>query len=441
MSLEVEETVEVEILNGSGNYSVVIVGGEENVSISISEKRLTISALRPGTVVAYITDDVYGYTAACTIVSFPRILNFVANGVSFKMILVPGCTFSMGATPEQWPYNPVTNEYPAHEVTLSSYYIAQTEVTQELWLAVMGYNYSYFTPGFSGSSLNLQRPAENVNWDDCQQFISRLNQLTGQSFRLPTEAEWECAARGGRGSRGYVYAGGNILNSVAWNYNNAYAVGFNNPDFGTHAVATRLPNELGLYDMSGNVREFCQDYFAPYVSEDPVINPTGPSSGPGRVLRGGSWRDINGCRVSARNYAYQAGCSQPYNGLRLALDVRNTYHFRFDNPVLRCKMNVSVTAEILNGSGSYTIADGLEGVTASISGNVMTVTGTAPGTTTVHVIDDLTGNTAVLTVIVESDVNEIEEFSVGDVTFKMVKVRARMNLMPWQWMRRNPHMR
>ena len=158
-------------------------------------------------------------------------------------------------------------------------------MTQELWEVVMGSNPSRF----SGSG---QLPVEYVSWDDCQRFITKLNQLTGQNFRLPTEAEWEFAARGGNASKGYKYAGSDNINDVAW------YLGISSSK--THEVGTKSPNELGLYDMSGNVFELCQDRYGSYSSNSQV-NPTGPSSGSYRVIRGGSWGDNAGrCRVSNR---------------------------------------------------------------------------------------------------------------------------------------------
>ena len=170
---------------------------------------------------------------------------FTVNGVTFKMIPVEGGSFMMGATEEQLS-DADSDEKPAHKVTLSSFSIGETEVTQELWQAVMGSNPSSFTG-------NLQRPVESMTWDDGQAFIAKLNELTGANFRLPTEAEWEYAARGGNKSKGYKYAGSNVIGQVAWYENNAEDVGEDSPDYGTHQVATKAPNELGLYDMSGNV--------------------------------------------------------------------------------------------------------------------------------------------------------------------------------------------
>ncbi len=227
---------------------------------------------------------------------------FTVNGVSFTMIGIEGGTFTMGGTAEQGN-DAENNEKPAHLVTLSGYSIGQTEVTQELWQAVMGSNPSYFTG-------NLKRPVEKVSWNDCQTFITTLNQLTGRNFRLPTEAEWEYAARGGNRSQGYKYAGSNIIDDVAWYSGNSGST--------THPVATKTPNELGLYDMSGNVYEWCQDWYG-YYSSDAQTNPTGPTSGSNRVLRGGSWGSgARYCRVSDRGHSTPA--STGYNlGLRLAL--------------------------------------------------------------------------------------------------------------------------
>ena len=226
---------------------------------------------------------------------------FTVNGVSFDMIAVEGGTFTMGATAEQGS-DAYDDEKPAHQVTLSSYYIGKTEVTQELWQAVMGSNPSYF------SDTNL--PVETVSWNDCQSFIAKLNELTGKKFRLPTEAEWEYAARGGNKNQGYKYSGSNTIDDVAWNYSNSSSK--------THPVATKAPNELGIYDMSGNVWEWCSDWYGSY-SSSAQTNPTGATSGSYRVLRGGSWgRNARNCRVSYRNYG-SPGRTNGGIGLRLSL--------------------------------------------------------------------------------------------------------------------------
>ncbi len=244
----------------------------------------------------------------------PGTTTYTVGGVSFKMVAVQGGTFTMGATPEQVS-DAESFEKPAHQVTLSGYSIGQTEVTQELWLAVMGSNPSYFTG-------NLQRPVERVSWDDCQTFISKLNQMTGKNFRLPTEAEWEYAARGGNRSQGYKYAGSNNIDDVGWYYDNSYVLTSSNPDYGTHSVATKAPNELGLCDMSGNVCEWCQDRYGGSYSSDAQTNPTGPTgpaSGSLRINRGGGWNfHARYCRVSSRRYFHQDNAYN-YLGLRLAL--------------------------------------------------------------------------------------------------------------------------
>ena len=243
---------------------------------------------------------------------------YTANGVSFKMIRVEGGTFTMGATAEQGD-DAYSNEKPAHSVTLSSYSIGETEVTQELWQAVMGSNPSYC----KGNNL----PVEQVSWDDCQTFVQKLNELTGRRFRLPTEAEWEYAARGGSKSRGYKYSGSNQAGDVAWFWENSGDRSLSGEwnwdritknNCRTHDVKAKLANELGLYDMSGNVWEWCQDWYGSYSSGSQT-NPTGPASGSNRVCRGGSWDfDARICRSSDR-----IGSSTPsarnYNlGLRLA---------------------------------------------------------------------------------------------------------------------------
>ena len=237
----------------------------------------------------------------------PQTETFTVNGVTFTMVAVEGGTFTMGATAEQG--SDANNlEKPAHEVTLSSYSIGQTEVSQALWQAVMDSNPSYFNGGNYGT--NLQRPVEEVSWNDCQTFISKLNQLTGKTFRLPTEAEWEFAARGGKLSQGYKYSGSNTIGDVAWYTSNSSST--------THPVATKAPNELGLYDMSGNVWEWCQDWYGSY-SSDAQTNPVGPSTGSSRVYRGGGWlSETRGCRVSFRN-DYAPSNTSNFLGLRLAL--------------------------------------------------------------------------------------------------------------------------
>ena len=229
----------------------------------------------------------------------PIIQNLIEN-----MVLVEGGTFTMGATEEQGS-DAEEDEKPIHQVTLSSFCIGRYEVTQEEWQAVMGSNPSEFK--------GAKRPVENVSWNDCQEFIRKLNDLTGRHFRLPTEAEWEFAARGGVNSRGYKYAGGNEIESVAW-----YNVNSNEQ---THSVGQKSPNELGLYDMSGNVWEWCGDWYGTYNSSS-LTNPKGPLSGSRRVNRGGGWYYYaRNCRVSYRNNV-NPDLSNFDIGLRLALSPK-----------------------------------------------------------------------------------------------------------------------
>ena len=228
------------------------------------------------------------------------------NGVSFKMIHIEGGSFTMGATSEQI-CDAIYNEKPAHRVTLSSFFLGETEVTQALWLSVMGCNPSKFQ--------GADRPVEKVSWEDCQIFISKLNSLTAKSFRLPTEAEWEFAARGGNKSMGYKYSGSNDLSVVAWYKNNSGKE--------THDVKTKVPNELGLYDMNGNVREWCLDRMGDYISSSQT-NPMSAGSGSCHVLRGGGWcNSADACRVSSR---YDLAMDRRYGdlGLRLALSPHNS---------------------------------------------------------------------------------------------------------------------
>ena len=195
---------------------------------------------------------------------------YEVNGVKFAMVRVEGGAFEMGGSKY--------DEIPIHKVTLNSFFISETEVTQELWEAVMGNNPSYFK--------GKQLPVESVTWDDCQAFIAKLNQLTGQQFRLPSEAEWEYAARGGKYCENYTYSGSNDCNEVAWFADNGNSQ--------THEVASKAPNKLGIYDMTGNIAEWCYDWYDKnYYSSSSLNNPTGPENGYSRILRGGSWSNMS----------------------------------------------------------------------------------------------------------------------------------------------------
>lgn len=229
---------------------------------------------------------------------------YVADSISFRMMPVAGGTYNMGcvSTSNRYEYG---SELPIHSVTLSDFYIGQYEVTQALWRAVMGENPSFWQG-------NDSLPVEQVSWSDAQLFVARLSQQTGMHFRLPTEAEWEYAARGGTKSKGHIYPGTSQMPlDYAWFGSNAQGH--------THPVGQKLPNELGLYDMGGNVWEWCSDWMGQYESQ-PQSNPQGPRHGENRILRGGS---INspawGCRVSDRSW-YLPVNGYRYYGFRLVLD-------------------------------------------------------------------------------------------------------------------------
>ena len=284
-------------------------------------------------------------------------LKFTINGVSFTMILVEHGNFMMGATQEQ--EDPNYDEEPIHKVMLTKdYYIGETPVTQSLWKVIMNRNPSEFGEGGEGDYVeeweNL--PVENVTWNDCQLFVNRLNmclhqQLNNMKFRLPTEAEWEFAARGGKESCGYQYSGSNYVHKVAWYENNT---GYE----GTHPVAKLIPNELGIYDMSGNVWEWCQDWFDEY-QEGCQINPNGPNSGWGHVVRGGCWRDCAGdCRVSCRWNTENLYCGMAI-GLRLVLfKMTNNNQGQTDNSKKSRKKQQSTNEpECNNSTAELTIGE------------------------------------------------------------------------------------
>ncbi len=268
-------------------------------------------------------------------------IKFRVKGVTFIMVPVEGGTFIMG-NPEFPDHINTYKQKPTHSVTLSSYYIGQTQVTQKLWRAVMGYNPSYFNLFGSFNYLsshkkfygrNTQRPVEFVSWEDCQEFIEKLNKITGKTFRLPTEAEWEYAARGGNKSQGYMFSGSNKIGDVAWYWKNSGKkknVKYdwdeeNKYNFHPHAVAKKKPNELGIYDMSGNVWEWCYDKYEEY-SIAPQTNPTGPEDyypGCEIVCRGGSAFSV---AVNCLSFARHSGGNidkYRWNGLRLVLSLQD----------------------------------------------------------------------------------------------------------------------
>jgi len=214
------------------------------------------------------------------------------------MVFVEGGTFQMGSNSGD------SDEKPVHTVTVSSFYMDKTEVTQAEYRKVMGKNPSYFSDRFFDSCDDC--PVENVSWHHANEYAKKVGK------RLPTEAEWEYAARGGNKSKGYRYSGSNQLDAVGWYKNNS--------DWKTHPVAQKQPNELGLYDMSGNVYEWCSDYYSDsYYRSSPKNDPQGPNSGSSRVLRGGSWRYYDYlCRVADRSGS-DSGSRYNYRGFRLVL--------------------------------------------------------------------------------------------------------------------------
>jgi formylglycine-generating enzyme required for sulfatase activity len=242
-----------------------------------------------------VTTEDGARTAICVVTVF--------ESVEIEMIRVEGGTFLMGCSDDECN----DNELPQHQVTLSSFQISKYPITQKQWISIMGNNPSFFR----GDDL----PVETVNWHNVQDFIFALNKATGKNYRLPTEAEWEFAARGGNKSEGYKYSGSNNIDEVAWYYNNS-----NNK---THPVGTKKPNELGIYDMSGHVLEWCNDWYEDYNALF-QNNPQGPHSGNWKVLRGGDGCTpfVSACRVSWRPYMrpeYSGGDRPIPFGFRLVL--------------------------------------------------------------------------------------------------------------------------
>lgn len=241
------------------------------------------------------------------------VMDFVVKGVPFRMILTKAGTFMMGSETND-SHSFVPND-PVHEVTLTrDYYIGETEVTQALWEAVTGQ-----TPTASGwqwhenIGLGADYPVYFVSYGDVLSFISRLNTLTGQAFRLPTEAEWEYAARGGNKSMGYRWSGSDDADAVAWHKGNS--------DNRLHAVKQKSPNELGIYDMSGNVEEWCHDWNYEYPAT-PATDPWGPPSGTWRMVRGGYYNDdARECTSASRDIS-EPTYNYNNNGFRLALYVQ-----------------------------------------------------------------------------------------------------------------------
>lgn len=236
---------------------------------------------------------------------------------------VEGGVFVMGGTREQHR-ECISTDLPTHTVALNAYYIASTEVTQALWKAIMPeweFIEEVYLPSF---------PICYVSWNDCQEFVRRLDSITGMPFRLPTEAEWEFAARGGNKSKGYRFAGGNIVDSISW--------GLSNAGFRPHEVKQKQPNELGLYDMTGNVSEWCWDWYAPYyLGTDP--NPQGPSTGEEKIMRGSSYSNCQDNSYISHRYMAIPTEATNYCGMRLAMTFPN-------EPSLQVKEEVELVKKV-----------------------------------------------------------------------------------------------
>jgi len=226
---------------------------------------------------------------------------FYINAVCQKidMVKVSGGTFMMGCIESDTSCHPY--EKPVHEVVVSDFYIGRYEVTQAQWEAVMGSNPSYF----KGKDL----PVERVSWNDVQEFIRRLNEATGMNYRLPTEAEWEYAAKGGQQSQGYTYSGSNTATEVGWISSNSST---------TMEVGTKKANELGIYDMTGNVFEWYSDWYSTTFPSG-ANNPAGAASGTNKGLRGGAFsQGISYAQVVARTVNYAPSASYARTGFRIA---------------------------------------------------------------------------------------------------------------------------
>ena len=319
-----ENLQKVRFIGLNGNEPAwVYPGSGEIFDVSGNDIQFAIGTIRPGTsgaplitekgVVGLITQDEGGNSIALKLTQIKALFSsggqypyFALHPLyedEYGLVLIKGGTFTMGCTSEQG--NDCNDwEKPAHQVTLKDFYIGKYEVTQTQWRKVM----SSDPPGLNFKGCD-QCPVERVSWEDVQEFLRKLNAQTGKKYRLPTEAEWEYAARGGNQSKGYKYAGSNTLSEVAWFADNS--------DSKTHPVGTKKGNELGLYDMSGNVFEWCQDWYGDYSSSTQT-DPAGAGSGSSHVYRGSTWAgDERSCRVS---YRYFRPPLRHYGlGFRLAL--------------------------------------------------------------------------------------------------------------------------
>ena len=307
-----DSTLAIDDIFAETNDSLLSANDDEQIIDSVDVDTVAVAVFEmPEAVKA---DEHAPFAAYSTVMVNDKTID--VNGVKFLMKCVQGGTFTMGKTIDQFGKSDV-DEFPPHKVAVSTYYIGETEVTQALWEAVMGRNPSYYK--------KPNQPVESISWNDCQAFISKLNKLTGLKFRLPTEAEWEFAARGGNFSAQWHYAGEDNLNQVAWTAFTASS---------TKPVKQKRPNELGLYDMSGNVAEWCHDWYGEYQNAYQT-NPTGPQSGNNKVVRGGHWIDgATSARVAYR-YSLRPSHTNSNTGLRLVLNVtdEDVKQYQANNPV------------------------------------------------------------------------------------------------------------
>ena len=305
-----EETRSVTMKNADGHYEAY----SEDESIATCEvvgNIVYVTGNGLGETTIHVTDKDTDKHFTISVLVYvdgpfvPKIETITVKGVSFKMLRVDAGSFMMGSPDDDPDAGGIySDEKPQHQVTLGTYAIGETEVTQALWKAVMGYNPSRNT----GDDL----PVEEISWDEAQSFVKKLSSLTGRSFRLPTEAEWEFAARGGKYSKGYRFSGSDDVYEVSWNYENSNGV--------THPVATKKSNELGLYDMSGNVWEWCLDWYDfSYYKNSPAENPCRLLASDYHIHRGGSIEYIlTDLRVAMRG-DYINPPSNSMRGLRLVL--------------------------------------------------------------------------------------------------------------------------
>ena len=278
---------------GATNTAVTWSSSDTNI---VTVKKGKITAVAVGNAIITVTTKDANRTATCAVKVY------MPYPDEPEMVFVEGGTFTMGCTEENegdcW-----SDELPLHEVTLNSFYIAKYELTQEKWEALMEKNPSLLP------SPNC--PVESVSWDDVHNYINKLNAATRKKYRLPTEAEWEFAARGGNHSAGYKYSGSNDYSRVV------------QQGYGPFQVGKKMPNELGIYDMSGNVWEWCSDWYDAY-SEYPQTNPQGPNSGEFRIMRGGGWNSTPQpkiYRVSVRSHMSDGHPGSAVIGFRLVLDI------------------------------------------------------------------------------------------------------------------------